>query len=82
MSDCNHTITRGRLGAKGSWCEGCGIKVLEVHDRPCGECKHYQPDGPRVGICLPKLMMVTANMNVTYYLVDGPGRYGLCFKAL
>lgn len=78
---CQHTVTRGREGQKGSWCEACGVKVLEVHDRPCRECEHYRPDGERVGICRKMLMRVTANMNVTYWLVEGPGRNGLCFSA-
>lgn len=80
MCDC--TITQGREGERGSWCVKCGTKVLEVHDRSCKECKHFEPDNrsERLGFCRPNYMLVTDDMHVTYYLIDGPGRYGLCFE--
>ena len=84
---CDHRITMGREGSEGSWCQACGVKVLEVHDRPCGECKHFRLySGARVvGSCAPKLMAVTACMRVTYYVDriadERAGRPGLCFEA-
>ena len=81
--DCIHTVTRGRTGEKGSWCESCGAKVLEVHDRPCGECKHHWRSVGYSG-CRKHLMAVTPGMFVTYYLEPevAPGREGLCFSGL
>lgn len=83
---CDHTVTRGRAGETGSYCEGCGILVMETHDRPCGECRYFRLDiGSRVmGTCARKLMTVTSDMNVCYY-VEGiaderAGRPGLCFE--
>lgn len=85
--DCDHTVTQCREGEKGSWCCKCGVKVMMVHDRPCGECSHYEPEQewygphPRVGFCRhpDHRMRVTAGMHVTYYLEPGPHRHGLCF---
>jgi hypothetical protein len=76
---CGHSWSQGRDRQTGSWCLDCGIKVMEVHDRPCGECRHCKPV---IGahICKPNLMAITPSMLVTYYLVPGPGRYGLCFE--
>ena len=55
---------------------------MKLHDRPCGECIHYSPDGERAGICRKNLMRVTAAMHVTYWVdrPELPGRYGLCFE--
>lgn len=83
---CDHTMTSGRPGETGSYCMGCGILVMQVHDRPCGECRHFRLDmGARVlGSCGPKLMAVTSGMHVTYYvegLADNIGRPGLCFES-
>lgn len=76
---CDHTVTQGRDRQSGDWCLGCGVKVLEVHDRPCGECRHCKPV---IGghICKPHLMAVTPNMFVTYYLAPKPHQHGLCFE--
>lgn len=80
---CIHTFTRGRPGEKGSWCEECGAKVMAVHDRPCGECKHCWQSIGYTG-CRKHLMAVTTTMFVTYYLEPdlAPGRSGLCFEAI
>lgn len=77
---CAHTVTHGITGAKGAWCVECGLKVLEVHHRPCGECRHINA---AMGghICTFHTMAVTPGMFVTYYLVKGPGRFPLCFEA-
>jgi hypothetical protein len=79
MTTCQHIVGTGRPGEKGTWCLACGVKILEVHDRPCRECRHSQEllDG---WICSPKLMAITPDMLVTYWLVSGSGRYGLCFE--
>lgn len=85
-TQCDHTVTQGREGEESSYCMACGIEVMAVHDRPCGECRHFRLDiGARVmGTCGPNLMTVTSNMRVSYY-VDGlanalEGRPGLCFE--
>lgn len=78
--ECFHGVTRTRAGEKGSWCVDCDSKVLEVHDQPCSGCRHYTADGYRVGICRKFFMRVSADMLVTYHLVGGPGRHGLCFE--
>ena len=70
---CDHTVTRGNV------CVDCETQVMAVHDRPCSECKHSeQLHNGR--ICKKNLMAITKDMLVTYYLVAGPGRYGLCFE--
>lgn len=87
MSECAHKITQGREGEKGSWCVECGIKVWEVHDRPCGECAHFKdlsrPFDPYF-ICKPMLMRVSRDMHVTFNVTKpaSPGREGggLCFE--
>lgn len=78
---CEHLATQGRKGEGGSWCADCGIKVWAVHDRPCGECRHFALDiGANVmGTCGPKLMTVTSSMRVTYAVDPTPDRAGLCF---
>lgn len=84
MKGCDHRTTRGREKENGLWCEACGTKIYEVHDRPCGECRHFRLDvGARVmGICGPKLMCVTSTMHVTFSLIPEPfKREGLCFEA-
>lgn len=84
ISDCSHTVTRGRAGQKGWWCEDCGVKVLAVHDRPCGECRHHLRIGPEgfggSSICRRHMMSIVPDMFVAYHLVEGPGRSGLCFE--
>ena len=30
--NCPHTVTRGKEGEKGSWCESCGEKVMTWTD--------------------------------------------------
>ena len=67
---CNCTTTEIIKGEKGSWCVSCGIKVFEVEERKCGDCKNYRKvfDG---SICVKKLMSVNETMNVTYKVLDG-----------
>lgn len=81
---CNHLKTQGREGEAGSWCMDCGVKVWAVHDRPCGECRHFKLDlGARVmGICGPNLMAVTSCMFVSYAIEPTPDRSGLCFASI
>lgn len=82
MTECAHTITRGREGQKGSWCEACGAKVTEVHDRPCGQCRHIR-EVMGGHICRKHLMAVVPSMHVNYYLepwADEISRGGLCFE--
>lgn len=84
---CDCTTTMGREGEKGSWCTRCGVKVWEVHDRPCQECAHardlstkFVPDW----ICAFHTMRITANMLVTYRIGAPAGEHhggGLCFLA-
>lgn len=84
MSECSHTITQGREGATGSWCIACGVKIYEVHDRPCGECHWFKPMPHQIPICRRHHMGVTADMLVTYKIAaDGPSETqgGLCFEA-
>ncbi len=78
--DCDHITSMGREGETGSWCKECGTKVLEVHDRPCSECVHFYPREGSTGMCNHHHMRVIRDMHVTYWLVDGPGRSGLCFQ--
>lgn len=83
MEPCCHSVTQGREGFSGSWCASCGAKVYEVHDRPCGECRHFKldPGANVIGICSPKLMTVTSTMLVTYAIDAHPAeRPGLCFE--
>lgn len=81
---CQHLVTQGKEGEEGHWCCDCGVKVMQVHDRPCSECQHYRRIGPEgfggSSLCRKHLMAVSANMKVTYHLVDGAGRNGLCFE--
>lgn len=70
VKDCSCTITRGREGEKGSWCVSCGKKVLEVEERECQECKHFQTD-LRGSICKKLLMFVIPSMHVTYKINEG-----------
>lgn len=86
---CAHTITKGRPGETGSWCIACGVKVMAVHDRPCGECRFYREDtfslSGKLGFCTHPAhsMTVTRDMHVTYYVVnDEPWRYPLCFEEI
>lgn len=86
MSECDCTITQGREGETGSFCIKCGTKVLEVHDRPCCECRHYQKSSPELiglhpPVCIFHHMFVTRTMHVTYYINPAPPhRHGLCFE--
>jgi hypothetical protein len=87
MTDCKHTGTMGREGQTGSWCVNCGVKVMEVHDRPCGECVHLENLGnvfDPYWRCIFHRMRVTPSMKVTYYIGKPPGEHvggGLCFVA-
>lgn len=42
MDVCNHTVSQGRVGEKGSWCLACGEKVLEVETRECRDCYYFK----------------------------------------
>lgn len=75
---CDHTITRGREGETGSWCVSCGVKVWEVHDRPCGECSHFEKT-EWGSMCRKHFMRVTPSLKVTFNLID-PKR-ALCFES-
>lgn len=79
MAECVHAITQGRDGQKGSWCVACGIKVLEVHDRPCAECRHSEMNW-RPPVCRHHLMVITRDMHVTYFIGRPAGKGGLCFE--
>lgn len=71
---CYHTQTNSD-----NHCVKCGIQIMEVHDRPCCECVHSRElfDG---WVCSKKLMAISSKMHVSYFLVPGPGREGLCFE--
>ena len=58
------------------------LSELAVHDRPCGECRHHSRVIGR-SICVKKLMAVTPDMFVSYYIEPDElrGRPGLCFEA-
>ena len=68
---CTHTITSGRKGERGSWCESCHIKVYDVDPRPCSGCSHYQRLLVGGSICNKHLMRVTPDMNVTFKITEG-----------
>lgn len=70
MADCPHTVTRGRAGETGSWCDACGEKVWNVETRPCGGCKHYWRQFDYAG-CRKHMMRVSPNMLVTYAIAKG-----------
>ena len=79
---CKHTVTQGRDGETGSWCIECGVKVWEVHDRPCIECRHYGSTGVMSWppTCTRTLMTITRTMHV-YYAIGRPAKDGgLCFE--
>jgi hypothetical protein len=83
----NSSASTGRFGDERgrSWCISCGGLLMEAHTEPCSACRHFTPDRlfGRTGICGAKLMGVTADMRVTYYVRPDPraGRHGLCFEA-
>jgi hypothetical protein len=67
---CNHFATQGREGQKGSWCIECGVKIFEVDDRQCKDCKNFRTD--MLGsFCSKLLMSVIPSMNVTFKIEDG-----------
>ena len=82
MSDCC-TVMQGREGQTGSWCVDCGTKVLEVHDRPCNECKHFDDkDRFYPPICKHHHMLITRTMHVCYHINPvPPSQHGLCFES-
>ena len=84
MTNCAHTITRGRAGEKGTWCDACGAQDLAVHDQPCQQCRHHKRYGPGGfgghSSCLKLLMAVTPDLHVSYHLEPSIGRPGLCFE--
>lgn len=69
-SPCKCLVTRGREGARGSWCVDCGRKVWEVDPRPCSGCANFR-ESLGGAICRRHLMRVTACMLVTYQVADG-----------
>lgn len=68
--NCPHTVTRGKEGEKGSWCESCGEKVYDVDRRECKDCKHFFETINYTG-CRKHLMAVIPTMNVTYKIEKG-----------
>jgi hypothetical protein len=79
---CQHTVTQGRPGPdRGSWCVACGEKVWSVHDRPCGECRHFKELDAAYHSCARHHMRITASMHVTYRVGNDAGDRGLCFEA-
>lgn len=70
MAECDHTWTQGREGEKGSWCNACGEKVLDVETRPCEGCAHYR-DVIHGAVCKKHLMAVSPAMLVTFKIADG-----------
>ena len=69
-TQCNHTVTKGKKGEKGSWCISCSKKIFEVDHRECQHCKHSKKLITGM-ICRPKLMGIIPTMNVTYEISDG-----------
>ncbi|SEP26811.1 hypothetical protein SAMN05444123_11278 [Rhodopseudomonas pseudopalustris] len=44
---CDHTVTRGREGVEGYWCEACGVQVMAVSARYDDKGHlHHRPRGP------------------------------------
>jgi hypothetical protein len=70
MADCPHTWTQGRDGEKGSWCNACGEKVMEVETRPCEGCANYR-DVVNGSVCKKHLMAVSPVMLVTFKIAEG-----------
>ncbi len=73
---CKHNVTQGRDGEKGSWCCACGLKILDVETRVCGDCAHHQAvfRGSR---CAHHHMRVSPDMHVTFKLEQGS-----CFTSI
>lgn len=72
MSECKHTVTRGREGETGSWCENCGIKVWDVDTRTCDGCQHFKDMGDfQTPICTKHHMIIGRKMHVTYKISKG-----------
>lgn len=68
--ECQHTITQGRKGERGSWCCACGVQVYDVEDRQCQDCAHSR--NGFVGMtCHKHLMAITPDMNVTFNITEG-----------
>lgn len=72
-SKCDCIVTQCRKGEKGSWCVKCGIKVYDVENRPCKDCKSFRNGsfGSFNSYCANKLMGVTSLMNVTFKIEEG-----------
>jgi hypothetical protein len=68
---CRHTVTRGRENEKGSWCVDCGVKVFDVDERECKDCKHFFTRPFNYSGCRKHLMAVSPDMHVTYKIEDG-----------
>lgn len=68
---CKHTITKGRDNEKGSWCARCGVKVLDVDERECKDCKYFFKGAMNYTGCNKHLMAVTPSMRVTYKILNG-----------
>lgn len=78
MVDCTHTVTQDKEGEKhgDSFCVDCGIKVYELDERPCSDCKHFKDMGAfSIPICRKHLMGVSHDMHVWYKIEKGT-----CFK--
>jgi len=68
--ECKHTMTRGREGESGSWCNACGEKCLAVDDRECQDCNFAKK---LIGgwICNKHLMAISPDMHVTFKISEG-----------
>jgi len=69
-NECQHSWTRSRLGERGSWCQHCGVKVYDVDERQCKDCKHSRTLWDDM-ICNKHLMRVAPSMNVTFKIAEG-----------
>lgn len=67
MEPCLHTEQTSRENEKGLWCVSCGLKVYQVEERTCGECKHSSSNGMnQIRVCDTRKMLVTDGLKVTY----------------
>ena len=68
---CNHTVTQGREGHRGSsWCVACGEKVSEVDSRECQGCG-FSRKLLTGWVCKKHLMAISPDMHVTFNISEG-----------
>jgi len=72
---CNHYITKGKIGEKGSWCVFCGKKILDVNKATCQYCK-YSKKIFNGWVCAKFLMFIQPDLNATFKVENGT-----CFKS-